>query len=70
MEQEQITKIKEKEFQVVVDPSETRQLVHKGYIIKDLKRNRYIKDASVHVFENTEKFRKDWEEIKSKKKKK
>lgn len=68
MEQEQITKTKEKEFQVVKNPVVARKLLKLGYTICDIKPNKENpKVSTVFVFKNNEKFQQDYNELNKKK---
>lgn len=54
---------KEKDTKVIIQPSVTRKLLQRGHIIVDVKRNKYNKDATVHVFKTSEKFWNDLEKV-------
>jgi hypothetical protein len=52
-----------KKTKLIFKPSIARKLCKMGNYICDIKKNRDVENASVFVFENTEKFREDLSKV-------
>lgn len=53
----------EKQYKIIFKPSLARKLLKDGNYVVDIKKSRDNENATVFVFENTEKFREDLSRI-------